>query len=263
MEAGDVWLAWAVNAMHRLMLGGEVCHPRHGGWRNLLGLIPLRCTSPRLLLSAGAKRLLPKERLRGVLLGAAHSRELAPLSELLCKCRSQMGAAGLGRKRCSPGTWGRLRQPAVLFPAFVPGRGRCSKRFSPQVPLAFEPRGACLARTALLCLHWHLHCTLHVAAKPSSSCCQAVSLPRNSRVRLLGAFLLGTAFLGQKASHFVPFGGMANGQRLEKALRPPPRLLGRSAASRLVWKLLGATQSRVGMGFSIGVRRGVQDVAAA
>lgn len=158
-----------------------------------------------------------------------------------------MGAAGLGRKRCSPGTRGRLWQPGVLFPAFVAGSGRRSKCFSPWVPLAFEPRGAGPARMALYCLHQHLHRTLHVAAKPSSSCCRVVSLPHNSYVCLLGACPLGTVFLGQKASHFVPFSGTANGQRLENALHLPPWLLGRSAESKLVWKLLGATQSRYGV----------------
>lgn len=58
-----------------------------------------------------------------------------------------------------------------------------------------------------------------MAAKPTLNCCRVVSLPCNSCVYLLGAFLRGTAFLGQKASHFVPFGGMANGQRLENALQ--------------------------------------------
>lgn len=67
-------------------------------------------------------------------------------------------------------------------------------------------------------------------------------------------FCLELPFLGQKASHFVPFSGMTNGQRLENAFQPLPRLLGRSVESKLVWKLLGAAQSRAGMGFSIGVR---------
>lgn len=174
-----------------------------------------------------------------------------------------MEAADLGRKRCSPRTRGQFRQPGVLFPAFVPGCGRHSKGFSCRVLLAFEPGSACLAGTALGCLHQHLHCTLHVATKPSSSCCQVVFLPRNSRVRLLGAFLLRTAFLGQKVSHFVPFSGMANGQRLKNALQPQPWLLGRSAESKLVWKLLGAMQSRTGTVFFIGERCGVQEVAAA
>lgn len=64
-----------------------------------------------------------------------------------------MGAAGLGRKRCSLVTWGWLQQPGVLFPAFFSGHGKCSKHFSPWVPLAFEPSGACPARTALCFLH--------------------------------------------------------------------------------------------------------------
>lgn len=174
-----------------------------------------------------------------------------------------MGAADLGRKHCSPRTRGRFRQPGVLFPAFVPGCGRHSKGFSCRVLLAFEPGSACLARTALGCLHQHLHRTLHVATKPSSSCCRVVFLPRNSRVRLLGAFLLRTAFLGQTISHFVPFSGMANGQRLKNALQPQPWLLGRSAESKLVWKLMRAMQSRTGTVFFIGERRGVQEVAAA
>lgn len=78
---------------------------------------------------------------------------------------------------------------------------------------------------------------------------------------MLGAFLLETAVLDQKASHFVPFCGIANSQRLEKTLWLLPWVLRRSAESELVWKLLGATQSRYGV--FIGVRCGAQDVAAA
>lgn len=41
-----------------------------------------------------------------------------------------------------------------------------------------------------------------------------------------------------------------------------PWLLGKSAESKLVWKLLGATQSRYGFFFFIGLRHGVQDATA-
>lgn len=58
-----------------------------------------------------------------------------------------------------------------------------------------------------------------------------------------------------EGSHFVPYGGMANGQRLENSLWPSPWLLGRSAGSKLVWKLLVATQGGCGI-FCRGVGAG-------
>lgn len=135
----------------------------------------------------------------------------------------------------------------MSFPASVPGHGRCS--FLPQVPLAFEPISACPARTALCCLRRCLHCTL-----PSSCCCRVISL-----YVLVGSFSSWNCpIFDQKASHFVPFCGIANSHRLEKTLRPLPWLLRRSAESMLVWK-----QHRAGVGFSIGVRCGAQDEAAA
>lgn len=81
MEGGDVWLAWVVNAMYRPVLGRvKSVIP---GMEKPFVLIPLTCTSPRLLPSAGIAQLLPKEGL-----GAAQGCELPPLPVLLC--RSQM-----------------------------------------------------------------------------------------------------------------------------------------------------------------------------
>lgn len=47
MEGGDIWLAWVVNVMYSPMLGGgEVCHSRHEGWKNLLGSSPSHALTP-------------------------------------------------------------------------------------------------------------------------------------------------------------------------------------------------------------------------
>lgn len=100
-----------------------------------------------------------------------------------------------------------------------------------------------------------------MAAKPTLNCCRVVSLPCNSCVYLLGAFLLGTAFLGQKASHFVPFGGMANGQRLENALQLLALAFGKVCRIQACLEAAGSNAEQV-WGFFIGLRRGVQDVTA-
>lgn len=146
MDGADVWRKGMFGLHGQLMPSTGQCWgvksviPGMGDGETSSGSSPVGCTSPTLVLSAGAKWLLPKERLQGVLLGAAHSHELAPHPELLCDCRSQMGAEGLGRKHCSPRTQGQLQQPGVLFPAFVPGCSRCSNWFSPPVSACLRTR---------------------------------------------------------------------------------------------------------------------------
>ena len=109
MDGADVWRKGMFGLHGQLMPCTDRCWgvksviPGMGDGETSLGSSSSSAPAPDCSSPLnGAERLFPKERLRGVLPGAAHGRELAPLPELLCKCRSQMGAAGLRRKRCSP-----------------------------------------------------------------------------------------------------------------------------------------------------------------
>lgn len=163
------------------------------------GLIPQRFTSPGLPFSAGAKCLLPKERLQGMLLRAAHRHELAPFPELLCE--SQREAVGLGRKCCSPG---HRDSPSSLLCCFQPlslAVGRHSKHVMLWLSFAFELSGACqqgclsavCVSAAIAPCRWQQSPASVVAGL--SPCPDAVMC-------VLGAFLLRVAFFVQKPSIF-------------------------------------------------------------
>jgi len=143
--------------------------------------------------------------------GDCFQEQIAATSSFLSLNSSASVRARFGENMLLPWDAGTAPAAWCVIPSLYPWPWQGLKALFPWVPLAFEAGDACPARTALCRLRWHLHGTLHVAAKPSSSCCWVVSSLCHSRVRLLEACLLGVAFLGQRASHFVPFGGMANG----------------------------------------------------